>query len=110
MRFLLPFLSALLLSTAVAAEKTTAAPPELQEQMFRILGYQSSPDCARPSKPTVVSSKLSTDARFESDVLVAGEVVEVWQIRRCRERIRYLFRLGPSSKGSLSIVGFERVR
>ncbi len=97
-------------SPVFAAKAKTVATPELQESIFRILGFGPTKTCPKPTLPKVRSSEVQADATFESGVLVSGEIWEVWQANHCGNKVRYLFRFAPVKSGALSIVGFERTK
>ena len=92
-------------------EAMTAAPPATQNEIIEFLKMTSrSHGCAKPGRAKVVSSEISADAVIEAGRLASGKVHEVWSMRMCGPKIKYLFALSPNSSGGLKISGFEPVR
>jgi len=56
---------------------------------------------------------MTADAKLEmeTNLLISGEVHEVWQMNLCGNQLRYKFRIAPGKGGeALRIAGFERLR
>lgn len=97
--------------TALAKDAQTAAPPAVQKEIQDFLAMigRSQYQCAKPSKPRVISSEISQGAVIESGKLISGQVTEIWTARMCGAKAKYRFTIAPDASGELKLSGFESV-
>ena len=107
--FVIFFSSVALLLCGSAFAAQTGVSPELQKTILNV--FPQSKKCGKSTNLRVISYSPTPDAKIESGVLVAGEIVEIWRASTCdtHTEVRYLFRLGPGKNDELQVIRFERL-